>query len=67
MRQIFAAVLALAVSVGPALADPLEDVIIRQLEAFNDRDAEEAFTYASPMIKRLFGTPENFGNMLAKV
>lgn len=35
-----------------------------QLEAFNARDVDEAWTYASPNIKRLFGSSANFGNMV---
>jgi len=42
----------------------IEDVIGNQLEAFNNRDVDEAWTYASPNIKRLFGSSSNFGNMV---
>ncbi|MFQ3184575.1 MAG: hypothetical protein ACI9RO_001399 [Alteromonas macleodii] len=42
----------------------IEDVITSQLQAFVDRDVTEAWQYASPMIKGLFGTPENFGLMV---
>ena len=42
----------------------IEDVITSQLQAFNDRDIEEAWQYASPMIQGMFRTPENFGNMV---
>ncbi|MEM8539023.1 MAG: DUF4864 domain-containing protein [Pseudomonadota bacterium] len=42
----------------------IEDVIGSQLQAFNDRDIDEAWQYASPNIKRLFGNPGNFGNMV---
>lgn len=45
-------------------ASSIEDVIVNQLQAFNDRDVAEAWQYASPMIKGMFGTPENFGNMV---
>lgn len=42
----------------------IEDVIGEQLQAFNDRDVEDAWQYASPMIQGLFQTPDNFGNMV---
>lgn len=42
----------------------IRDVIGNQLQAFTDRDVAEAWTYASPMIQRLFGTAENFGAMV---
>ncbi len=42
----------------------IEDVITNQLQAFNDRDVQEAWQYASPMIQGMFRTPENFGNMV---
>lgn len=42
----------------------IEDVIGEQLQAFNDRDVQDAWQYASPMIQGMFGTPDNFGNMV---
>ena len=42
----------------------IEDVIGNQLDAFNARDIDEAWTYASPNIKRLFGSSGNFGMMV---
>lgn len=62
-----ACVLALTLSgwVGPAKADEAaRQVISDQLDAFQQDDFETAFTYASPMIKRLFGNSQNFGNMV---
>ena len=44
----------LATSVFAQDNSAIEDVIGGQLEAFNARDVEEAWTYASPNIKRLF-------------
>ena len=54
----------LATSVFAQDNNAIEDVIGGQLEAFNARDIEEAWTYASPNIKRLFGSSVNFGNMV---
>jgi hypothetical protein len=42
----------------------IEATIQSQFDAFLDRDVGEAWTYASPNIQRLFGTPENFGRMV---
>ena len=42
----------------------IEDVITQQLQAFNDRDIDGAWQFASPMIQGMFGTPQNFGAMV---
>jgi len=42
----------------------IEDVITQQLQAFNDRDVDAAWEHASPFIKDLFRTPENFALMV---
>ncbi|BAZ10494.1 hypothetical protein NIES4071_23160 [Calothrix sp. NIES-4071] len=39
-------------------------VIEQQLQAFQQDNAEEAFTFASPEIKAQFQTPENFFKMV---
>ena len=61
------AVVALALS-GPVQsqsADSLiQGVIGDQIEAFRADDFATAFTFASPMIQSMFGTPENFGRMV---
>jgi hypothetical protein len=67
MRLLFAALLsvfAVTSTVGTAKADSIQDVISSQLDAFQADDFATAFTFASPMIKRLFGTPERFGSMV---
>ena len=56
----------LATSVVAQDKDAIEDVIGSQLTAFNDRDVEAAWQYASPNIKRLFGDPGNFGMMVQR-
>ena len=66
MKHFLAAVFVWAFVAGPVQADPIEDVITSQLDAFNARNTERAFSFASPMIKRLFGTPDNFGGMVAR-
>ncbi|WP_128514944.1 DUF4864 domain-containing protein [Tabrizicola thermarum] len=50
----------------PAAAQeaPIEETIRSQIDAFLADDFARAFTYASPTIKGIFGTPENFGAMV---
>jgi hypothetical protein len=66
MKQIFAGIFALGLSAGAAWADTVQDVIGQQLDAFNARDLPTAFGFASPTIKRIFETPDNFGSMVAR-
>lgn len=70
MRKLFIALTA-AVSFATAApaqtSDPaIEGVIQSQIEAFLADDFATAFTFASPNIKRLFGTSENFGDMVRR-
>jgi hypothetical protein len=62
---LMSAVTALALA-GPAAAqsDAIRSVIGAQLQAFQTDNFAEAFSYAAPNIKGLFGTPENFGVMV---
>ncbi|MDU8909947.1 DUF4864 domain-containing protein [Aestuariicoccus sp. MJ-SS9] len=47
--------------------DPrIEATIQSQIDAFLQDDLARAFTFASPMIQSLFGTPENFGLMVRR-
>ena len=52
----------------PAAAQEAEvhATIERQLQAFQADDFGAAFTFASPNIKSIFGTPENFGRMVTQ-
>lgn len=43
---------------------PIHDTIQQQLDAIAAEDFVRAFTYASPTIKTIFGSPENFGAMV---
>ena len=58
--------LMLGVWAAPAQAQEstIEGVISEQLQAFRDRDVDAAWQYASPLIKNIFRTPENFGLMV---
>ena len=69
MRRFLAAcamLLALAGMVRAQDSGAIEDVIGGQLEAFNQRDVEMAWTYASPMIQGMFGNSANFGMMVQR-
>ncbi|SFR38085.1 DUF4864 domain-containing protein [Litoreibacter janthinus] len=67
MRFLFAALAAMFVA-HSALAEDrvagIETTIQGQVDAFLAEDASAAFSFASPNIKRLFGTPERFGLMV---
>ncbi|HLQ20309.1 MAG TPA: DUF4864 domain-containing protein [Tabrizicola sp.] len=62
---LYAALLAacLALPAGAQEA-PIQQTIQSQIEAFQADDFARAFTFASPTIKGMFGTPENFGAMV---
>jgi len=44
--------------------DAIATTITDQIAAFQADDFDTAFSYASPGIKRMFGTPERFGQMV---
>jgi hypothetical protein len=71
MRALFLTLvlaLGLSVSAGESHAqeaDPaISGVIQSQIDAFLADDFERAFTFASPMIKRMFGNADRFGMMV---
>lgn len=49
-----------------AQENPVQDTISNQIEAFKVDDFATAFSFASPMIKNMFGSPENFGMMVRR-
>ncbi len=68
MKYLLALVLALGLT-GPVPAQEprnpdIEAVISAQIDAFLKDDFVTAFTFASPMIREMFGTPERFGQMV---
>jgi len=65
MRFLFACLMVLGLW-APATAQeaPIEDTIRSQIDAFLADDFVTAFTFASPNIQGIFGTPENFGRMV---
>ncbi len=69
MRPILLPLLLIWGLLAPAQADEgesqaLRAVIQSQLEAFQRDDGSTAFSFASPMIQRQFGTPEQFMTMV---
>lgn len=73
MLRAFLAVLACVFVLAPAVAQDvqpknpeIEAVIGGQIEAFQADDFARAFDFASPVIRRMFITPENFGQMVQR-
>lgn len=67
--RIFAILWLILMLSSPLAAGEKEDVqaiINGQIEAFQKDDFVAAFTYASPSIRSMFGTPENFGKMVQR-
>ena len=71
LSRVLLAALALVCSVSAnAQAISADDaravraVIEAQLDAFRKDDAARAFSYATPSIRNMFGTPENFVEMV---
>jgi hypothetical protein len=68
MRATLLGTVAAILIAGAALAQDAQSAITAtiqsQIDAFLTDDFETAFTYASPNIKRLFGTSERFGMMV---
>ena len=68
MRIVFAFFVSIFFSTS-IFAGPKEDVqttISLQLEAFLKDDFDTAFTFASPTIRSMFQTPQNFGQMVQR-
>jgi hypothetical protein len=68
MRLGLYGLLMAAVLAVPAQAQeaPIQSTIQSQLDAFLVDDVAAAFSYASPTIKGIFGSAENFGAMVAQ-
>lgn len=66
-KWVIGAVLAAGLS-GAAFAQgsEIQGVISSQLEAFKADNFAQAFTFASPGIRGIFRTPENFGRMVTQ-
>jgi hypothetical protein len=68
MRKGIYAFLTAALLALPAAAqeEPIQRTIQSQIDALMADDFATAFSFASPMIKGIFGTPENFGAMVTQ-
>lgn len=66
--RCFRLIALVALLASPVQADPKGDiqmVIGAQIAAFRAGDLEQAFGHAAPAIQSIFGTPDNFGRMVA--
>lgn len=62
---LYAVLLAACLALPAAAQEgPIRETIESQMEALQADDFARAFTFASPNIKGIFGTPENFGAMV---
>lgn len=66
LGAILALVLASPLAAQAPRSDAIESTIRRQMSAFEANDPQSAFRFASPMIRQMFGTAENFGTMVRK-
>ena len=74
MQKLFLSLLlSLTLGVLPATrslaqsgTDTIEGTIRSHMDALQVDDFVRAFTFASPMIQGIFGTPENFGAMVSQ-
>jgi len=66
MRAAFFSLVLFLSCLGPVSAqdDPVTSVIDQQLGAFLEDDFATAFTFASPMIREMFGNEERFEAMV---
>jgi len=66
MRRIaFGLMTALCLALPAAAQEKgVQETILNQIEAFKADDFATAFTFASPSIKSIFMSPENFGRMV---
>lgn len=66
MRRVLAVVMVVLAPWGAAAQEgpAIEGLIRDQFAAFARGDAVQAWGYASPLIQKLFGTPDNFGRMV---
>ncbi len=70
MRPILTALMLSILLALPGLAqsraEAIQGIIGNQFEAFKADDFDMAFSYASPVIKNIFQTPERFGEMVKR-
>lgn len=67
LRLVFLVCAAFGLTLPAAAQDSaMQQTILNQLDAFKADDFERAFTFASPTIKGIFMTPQNFGAMVTQ-
>lgn len=67
LSAVLGMVLSLLMTFGAAAQQTeIEGTINSQFEAFKVDDFEGAFTYATPLLQRLFGSPQNFRQMVTR-
>lgn len=65
LRALGGMVLTVALAFGAAAQQSeIEGTITSQIEAFKVDDFEQAFTYATPTLRQLFQSPQNFERMV---
>lgn len=67
LRLLLVALVALKIATPVAAQEnsgAIQGVITQQIEAFRQDDFATAFSFASPMIKGIFGNPDRFGLMV---
>ncbi len=67
LKTLLSALVAVMLAMPVWAEEPeIEATISNQIEAFQADDFTRAFTFASPNIRRIFRTPENFGRMVTQ-
>ncbi len=66
MRYALALIVLMLAPAAQAQTGGPADVIARQFDAFRADDLDRAFSFASPMIRGMYGTPQNFGLMVER-
>ena len=65
MKTPIALILSLAaLPVAAQDTSAIADIIDEQMQAFEARDIDRAFSFASPSLQRMFGSAETFGHMV---
>ena len=67
LKWVLGAVFSVAMAMGASAQQAeIEGTISSQIEAFKADDFDQAFTYATPNLQRLFQTPQNFERMVTQ-
>lgn len=67
LKWVLGTVFSVAMALGASAQQAeIEGTISSQIEAFKADDFDQAFTYATPNLQRLFQTPQNFERMVTQ-